>query len=69
MHRANVNIGPAGDVADRADQSGPVKMIAQQKILPGGDDIHPEVIKLDDVYLAISECARYRGGAHIGVDL
>ena len=44
-------------------------MVAEKEISSTGHDIHPEVINLDNVDLAVSDRARYYSGSCIGFDL
>ena len=69
VHGTNVDVGLASYVADAADKSGPIEMIAEEEISAGGHDIHPKIIDLDDVGLTVSNRARYRSGFHISIDL
>jgi hypothetical protein len=69
VHGANVDIGFASYITDGANKSRPIEMVAKEKVSASGYDIHPEIIDLDDVSLAVSNCARYSSGSNIGIDL
>ncbi len=69
MHRADVDISFAGYVSNGTDKSGSIQMVTEQEVVAAGDDIHPEVVHLDDVTLTISNRARYCGSSHCGIDL
>lgn len=69
MHGTDIDIGFAGYIADGANKPGLIYMVAEKEISPTGHYIHPEVIKLDNVYFTISNCARYCGDPYIGIDL
>ena len=57
MHGTDINIGLTGYIADSADKSRVVKMVAEKEISPSGHYIHPEIVNLDNVRLIISNCA------------
>ena len=69
MHGTDINTGFTGYIADGANKPRSVEMVAEKEISPGGHNIHPEVINLDDVDLAISNCARYCSSSYVGIDL
>lgn len=57
MHGADVDIGFAGYGTNSSHDAGSVKMGAEEEIAASGDNIHPEIIDLNDVSLIVSNCA------------
>ena len=52
MHRIDIDVGRAGNIAHRADDARPVQVVAEQEVAVARHDVQPVIIDADNVRLA-----------------